>query len=132
MAIPRAASETVTAGQWLVSPEDANATIPAALNPTGPILWHDSREITQGQIYLALTGENFDGHDFIPQAFTQGAALAIVDSEAAASGQRFEHHAHVSAPVSLDFFGPSRKSCRAPRSSPPRRRRPLGLGCRSR
>jgi hypothetical protein len=29
----------------------------------------------------------------------------------------FEHHAHVSAPVSLDFFGPSRKSCRAPRSS---------------
>lgn len=79
----------VTAGTWLVAPppEVGNATIPAALRDAGPILWHDTREIQPGQVYLAIAGENFDGNRFVPQAFAAGAALAIVDSREAVSDQ---------------------------------------------
>ncbi len=37
----------------------------------------DSRTIKQGDLYIALLGENFDGHDFIDQALNQGASLAL-------------------------------------------------------
>jgi len=60
----------VTKGQWLVEPGDLSAEV------TG--LWHDTREIKPGQAYLAIAGENFDGHDFVDKAFDAGAALAIV------------------------------------------------------
>ncbi|HEV2568742.1 UDP-N-acetylmuramoyl-tripeptide--D-alanyl-D-alanine ligase [Sphingomonas sp.] len=38
----------------------------------------DSREVTVGDLFIALPGENTDGHRFLPQAFTQGAAGAVV------------------------------------------------------
>ncbi|RQV96649.1 MAG: UDP-N-acetylmuramoyl-tripeptide--D-alanyl-D-alanine ligase [Calditrichaeota bacterium] len=41
----------------------------------------DSRTLKSGQTYLAIRGEQFDGHDFIEQVFLKGAQLAIVDSE---------------------------------------------------
>ncbi len=40
----------------------------------------DSRTIQPGQIFLALRGEKFDGHQFVSQAFEKGASLAIVDN----------------------------------------------------
>ncbi|OVE73849.1 hypothetical protein BVX94_02725 [bacterium B17] len=39
----------------------------------------DSRTIEEGEIYLALKGDNFDGHDFIADAFKKGASGAVVD-----------------------------------------------------
>ncbi|MEM6504986.1 MAG: UDP-N-acetylmuramoyl-tripeptide--D-alanyl-D-alanine ligase [Planctomycetota bacterium] len=63
----------VTQGTWLVEPEDLGAEV------TG--LWHDTREIKEGQAYLAIKGDNFDGHDFIDKAFDAGAALAIVSTD---------------------------------------------------
>ena len=60
----------VTQGQWLVEPNDLGDVVAG--------LWHDTREIQPGQAYLAIKGENFDGHDFIDKAFDAGAALAIV------------------------------------------------------
>ena len=69
----------VTQGRWLVEPDDLGAPL------TG--LWHDTREIQPGQAYLAIAGENFDGHDFVDQAFDAGAALAIVQTEPATSHQ---------------------------------------------
>lgn len=60
----------VTKGTWLVEPDDLQAEL------TG--LWHDTREIKEGQAYLAIAGDNFDGHDFIDRAFDAGAKLAIV------------------------------------------------------
>ena len=39
----------------------------------------DTRSITQGDVFLALRGENFDGHDYIQQAQEKGATAAIVD-----------------------------------------------------
>jgi UDP-N-acetylmuramoyl-tripeptide--D-alanyl-D-alanine ligase len=38
----------------------------------------DSREVGSGDLFLALMGETTDGHKFLDQAFTRGAAGAIV------------------------------------------------------
>ncbi|HEU4969273.1 UDP-N-acetylmuramoyl-tripeptide--D-alanyl-D-alanine ligase [Sphingomonas sp.] len=38
----------------------------------------DSREVGAGDLFIALAGETTDGHRFVDQAFTQGAAGAIV------------------------------------------------------
>lgn len=39
----------------------------------------DSRSIQVGQVFLALRGDRFDGHEFVAQAIQQGAVAAIVD-----------------------------------------------------
>ena len=39
----------------------------------------DSRKITEGCVFVALKGENFDGNRFALQALEQGASLAVVD-----------------------------------------------------
>ncbi|MDQ0147567.1 UDP-N-acetylmuramoyl-tripeptide--D-alanyl-D-alanine ligase [Pseudarthrobacter niigatensis] len=39
----------------------------------------DSREATQGSLYVAKPGEHADGHDFIDAAFAAGAVLALVE-----------------------------------------------------
>ena len=39
----------------------------------------DSRKVTQGDLFIALRGEKFDGHNFVSQVLKDGALLAIVD-----------------------------------------------------
>jgi UDP-N-acetylmuramoyl-tripeptide--D-alanyl-D-alanine ligase len=41
----------------------------------------DSRSIKKGDLFIALRGEKFDGHDFITQVAKQGAIAAIVDEK---------------------------------------------------
>ncbi len=41
----------------------------------------DTRKLTRGDIFVALAGENFDGHDYIATAVEAGAAAVIVDRE---------------------------------------------------
>ena len=38
----------------------------------------DSRRVQPSQLFVALPGEKFDGHDFLPQVAAQGAAAALV------------------------------------------------------
>ena len=45
----------------------------------------DSRKLKSGELFVALTGENFDGHGFVAQAIAQGAVAAIVSHEWASS-----------------------------------------------
>lgn len=40
----------------------------------------DSRRVVPGDLYVALRGERFDGHDFIAAAAAQGAVAAVVDA----------------------------------------------------
>jgi UDP-N-acetylmuramoyl-L-alanyl-D-glutamate--2,6-diaminopimelate ligase len=40
---------------------------------------HDSREVAPGWLYVAVRGENADGHAFVPQAVAAGAAAVCVD-----------------------------------------------------
>ncbi len=42
---------------------------------------HDTRTLKEGDVYIAIKGENFDGHDFVAQAVEKGAAGLIVERE---------------------------------------------------
>tara|TARA_R110002049_G_scaffold54607_18_gene151969 strand:- start:1116 stop:2522 length:1407 start_codon:yes stop_codon:yes gene_type:complete len=39
----------------------------------------DSRHVHQGELFVALRGERFDAHDFVPEALAAGAAASVVD-----------------------------------------------------
>ncbi|PSQ98321.1 MAG: hypothetical protein BRD48_07625 [Bacteroidetes bacterium QS_9_68_14] len=39
----------------------------------------DTRTIVPGEIYVAIEGEHYDGHDFIPQAIEKGAAGIVTE-----------------------------------------------------
>lgn len=38
----------------------------------------DSRDLQAGDLFIAIPGERFDGHDFVEQAFERGAMAAVV------------------------------------------------------
>jgi UDP-N-acetylmuramoyl-tripeptide--D-alanyl-D-alanine ligase len=55
----------------------------------GPNAWlsgvsTDSRSVEPGDLFVAIKGEKFDGHDFVSQAFDRGAAAAVVAVDRAA------------------------------------------------
>jgi len=60
----------VTAGRWSAAPGDASAVAAG--------LTIDSRAIEPGQVFLAIAGERFDGHDFVDDALAAGAVAAVV------------------------------------------------------
>jgi UDP-N-acetylmuramoyl-tripeptide--D-alanyl-D-alanine ligase len=41
----------------------------------------DTRSLTEGCLFIALKGERFDAHDFVPKAFELGAAACITEKE---------------------------------------------------
>jgi UDP-N-acetylmuramoyl-tripeptide--D-alanyl-D-alanine ligase len=43
----------------------------------------DSRDIEPGALFVAIHGENFDGHDFVAAALAKGAAAALVSADKA-------------------------------------------------
>jgi UDP-N-acetylmuramoyl-tripeptide--D-alanyl-D-alanine ligase len=47
----------------------------------------DSRKTKAGDVFIALRGENFDGHAFVADAFERGAVAAIVDQNFAEATQ---------------------------------------------
>ena len=72
------------AGHWqfgavpVESNNDANKPISSTRIAT------DTRTIKTGNIFLALTGDNFDGHDYLDIAIEKGAVAAIVSRPVAA------------------------------------------------
>jgi len=45
----------------------------------------DSRTVAAGELFFAVRGERFDGHDFVTAAFERGAVAAVVSRSRAAS-----------------------------------------------
>ena len=45
----------------------------------------DSRAVAAGELFIALRGENFDGHEFVTAARERGAVAAVVAADAAES-----------------------------------------------
>lgn len=41
----------------------------------------DTRTLKEGNLYIALKGENFDGHDFVDQAISKGAVAVLVEKK---------------------------------------------------
>ena len=77
---------------WPVSPEDhlplalwtsgelvgaTGGTASAAFEVSGVAT--DSREVREGDLFVALKGDAMDGHAFLDKAFANGAAAAVVD-----------------------------------------------------
>jgi UDP-N-acetylmuramoyl-L-alanyl-D-glutamate--2,6-diaminopimelate ligase len=99
------------------------ATLPPELAPTewlrddpstDPIIrgiTYDSRRVSPGDLYIALSGAVSDGHDYLEQAFSLGAAAALV--ERAPSLAKIGDRAAVvvpdsrraMAPIAMRFFG---------------------------
>ena len=69
----------------------------------------DSRTLKPGEVFFALQGERFDGHDFVDQALARGALTAVVS-------ERWTHRAGKS----------SRPDLNQPGDGPTRRGRPKG------
>jgi UDP-N-acetylmuramoyl-tripeptide--D-alanyl-D-alanine ligase len=44
----------------------------------------DSRTVRSGELFVAIRGPRFDGHDFVAAAFERGAAAAVVQAQRAA------------------------------------------------
>jgi UDP-N-acetylmuramoyl-tripeptide--D-alanyl-D-alanine ligase len=42
----------------------------------------DSRSVKEGELFVAIRGESFDGHQFVESAFRRGAVCAVVDRHA--------------------------------------------------
>ncbi|HUL44030.1 MAG TPA: UDP-N-acetylmuramoyl-tripeptide--D-alanyl-D-alanine ligase [Bacteroidota bacterium] len=42
----------------------------------------DTRSLRNGEVYFALPGEKFDGHDFVDEAFRKGAGCAVIAEHA--------------------------------------------------
>jgi UDP-N-acetylmuramoyl-tripeptide--D-alanyl-D-alanine ligase len=42
----------------------------------------DTRTLKRGDVFVALRGPNFDGHNFLDHAFENGAAAVVIDSKA--------------------------------------------------
>jgi len=57
-------------------------------NPTFTGVSTDSRKIASGELFIALRGENFDGHEFLDSAKANGAVAAVVNADAADTLER--------------------------------------------
>ena len=65
----------------------------------------DSRRIEPGELFLALKGPNFDGHQFVEKALERGACGAVVEGEWVASGGAKERLPLLVVPSSLKALG---------------------------
>jgi UDP-N-acetylmuramoyl-tripeptide--D-alanyl-D-alanine ligase len=82
-------------------PADANAVITEAAI--------DSRQVIPGCIFIAIPGEQVDGHDFVEEAFKRGASFALIQKDVSASlrtldlrnGLSAESHADLTPPLCL-------------------------------
>jgi len=45
----------------------------------------DSRTVKPGECFFAIAGENFDGHNFLPDVFAKGASCAVVSKDVSLS-----------------------------------------------
>ncbi len=63
----------------------------------------DTRSVGKSQLFVAIRGERYDGHDFLAVAKERGAAAALVDERHAAALPR-ERHESAPAPLPLPLL----------------------------
>lgn len=84
-----------------------------ALTNTRPLANHviteaaiDSRQVIPGSLFVALPGENADGHDFVDAAFKRGASYALIQRDVDASFRTLDLRGGLSADSTLTFEPP--------------------------
>ena len=80
----------------------------------------DSRTTEAGNCFFAISGENFDGHDYVCDAFAKGAVCAVVDEKFDDGGSPDRYLLKVEDTVKAlgDLAREYRRTCRA-----------IGQGC---
>ena len=68
--------------------EVINAQIVSDIAKTVSSVSIDSRAVRRGSVFFAIKGANHDGHDFICQAFENGAACAVVHKKIAVASDK--------------------------------------------
>jgi UDP-N-acetylmuramoyl-tripeptide--D-alanyl-D-alanine ligase len=63
----------------------------------------DSRSVHPGDCFFAIAGENFDGHNFLTDAFAKGASCAVVSKDVVAS--KFTGKAILKVPDTVKSLG---------------------------
>jgi UDP-N-acetylmuramoyl-tripeptide--D-alanyl-D-alanine ligase len=77
---------------------NANALIPEAAI--------DSRQVIPASLFVAIPGENVDGHDFVADAFKRGASFALIQMEMPASFRTLDLRGDLSVESTLDLSPP--------------------------
>jgi len=67
----------------------------------------DSRQAYPGCIFVALPGENHDGHEFVAHAFEKGASLALIQRELGGGEATIDLRAGNPVSESLEFAAPA-------------------------
>ena len=84
---------------WIAAREPLARLVGAGSTVLGRV-HTDSRSLQAGDLFVALQGERFDAHAFLPQARTAGAAAALAHGGLAAAGL-----AGIEVPDTLRAFG---------------------------
>lgn len=66
----------------------------------------DSRQVIPASLFIAISGEKVDGHDFIPEAFKRGASFALIQHDVNASLRILDLRNGLSAESPLDLSTP--------------------------
>jgi UDP-N-acetylmuramoyl-tripeptide--D-alanyl-D-alanine ligase len=66
----------------------------------------DSRQVIPSSLFVAIPGENVDGHDFIAEAFKRGASFALIQKEMPASFRTLDLRAGLPTESPLDLSAP--------------------------
>ncbi len=61
--------------------ESLTETRPSKATTAIPLAVIDSRQAEKGALFIAISGENVDGHDFVSDAFSRGASFALIEKE---------------------------------------------------
>ncbi|GIW05107.1 MAG: UDP-N-acetylmuramoyl-tripeptide--D-alanyl-D-alanine ligase [Thermomicrobiales bacterium] len=71
--------------------EATSGTVHGELSPETAFRWieRNSKAIQPGDLFIAIRGERFDGHDFVEEAASRGAVAALVRRDWAASRTAF-------------------------------------------
>lgn len=62
---------------------ELNRAISGIIEGNGDLLFHglsiDSRQVNAGEVFIAIKGERFDGHDFVKEALEKGVAGVVIE-----------------------------------------------------
>ena len=66
----------------------------------------DSRVVIPGSLFVAIPGEQVDGHDFVAEAFKKGASFALIQRDMPDSMRTLDLRTALSTDSPLDFSSP--------------------------